>query len=586
MYYSKYKTVQILVPLLKAHDIKHIVISPGTRMREFVLSVEEDPFFKCYSVVDERSAAYFAIGISQELNVPVAIVCTSSTATTNYYPGITEAFYQKVPILVLTGDRDPYLLGQQEDQMINQVNMYDRIVKKSVHLSIIKDQADVWYCERLINEAILELNHRGKGPVHINVPVPAVITWGNDKEIVTYPEVRSIKRITFHGMHDALLQEKEEQLKKANRILLMAGQNTEPFDNNLLVAFFAKYNCIIHAEHMGNIDIDGRLNLSMISEGITELEFDEYMPDIVISFHGTLGISRNMKETFRKKKFEHWHITEDGQIIDVYKNLTTVFECTSKTFLEYFVKRAEPEMQNNRIYYNLWLQKKDAISYQDLRFSNVFAIKELIKQLPENSILHLSILNSIRISHFFELPKNTKVYANIGTDGIDGSMSTFLGQSVVSDKLSFLVIGDLSFFYDMNSLRIKHIKNNVRILLINNHGGNEFYQQPIMPTTDEGLGAKHNASAKGWAESVNFKYLSAKNEEEYFVNLKKMVTSQSETPVLLEIFTDTMIDRDALNSMRHSMRVLFDKNLILKDKVKSVLGDSNIKMIKNILGKK
>lgn len=582
MYYSKFKTIQVLIPLLKAHHINHIVISPGSRMREFVLSVEEDPFFTCYSVTDERSAAYFAMGIAQELNVPVAITCTSSTATTNYLPGITEAFYQKVPILVLTGDRDPYMLDQQEDQMINQVNMYDRVVRKSVHLPIVNNDHDFWYCQRLINEAILELDHREKGPVHINVSVPAVVTWDKDA-IEHYPEVRAIKRISFNAKDSKLLQEKVNKLKKAQRILVFAGQNTTPFNIEPLLQFFKKYNCIIHAEHMGNLNVEGKLNLAMLSLGLSESEFDEFMPDVVISFNGTLGITRNMKETFRKKKFSHWHICENGNLVDAYKNLTTIFECSANYFLEYFIDQADSEMQNNKIYYNKWLEKYNSITFHSVPYSNVFVIHEFIKTMPENCLLHLSILNSIRISHFFELPENTKVYANLGADGIDGSMSTFLGQSIVTDRLSFLIIGDLSFFYDMNSLRIKHIKNNVRILLINNHGGNEFYQQPIMPTTDMGLGAKHNNSAQGWAQSVGFKYISAQTGEEYSERLAEFLTVESDSPILLEAFTDTMVDRETVLTMKRSMRVLFNKNAEIKEKVRSVIGDSGYKKVKNIL---
>lgn len=580
----KFKSLQVLVQLLKAHNINHIVISPGSRMREFILAVEEDSFFVTYSVTDERSASYFAIGISQELNVPVAITCTSSTATTNYLPGISEAFHQGVPILVLTGDRDPYLLGQQEDQMINQVNMYDRFVKKSVHLPIVNNDADFWYCGRLINEAILELDHRGKGPVHINIPVPAVEKWYNDI-VEHYPEVRPIKRISIDNNNSAILIEKVEELNAAQKILVLAGQNTTPFNIELLSQFFEKYNCIFHSEHMGNVEFEGRLNISMLSDGILESVFDEFMPDILISFNGTLGITRNLKETLRKKKLQHWHICENGTIMDGYKNLTTVFECRADQFFEYFVKSATSDKYNDKVYYHKWLEKLNAVTMPQISFSSVLVIKHILSKIPKKCILHLSILNSIRISQFFEIPENTKVYANIGTDGIDGCMSTFFGQSIVTDRLSFLIIGDLSFFYDMNSLRIKHIKSNARVLLINNHGGNEFYQQKIMPTTDQGLGAKHFNNARGWVESVGFRYLSAQNKEEYSEKLDDFVAEESSCPILFEVFTDTMADREMVFSMRRAMIRPFDKNATLKDNVKNVIGDSNFKRIKTILGK-
>lgn len=299
MYFPKFKTFQIIIPLLKAFNISHIVISPGSRMREFVLAVEEDPFFQTYNVTDERSASYFAIGISQELNVPVVITCTSSTATSNYIPGITEAFYQSVPIIVLTGDRDPYLLGQQEDQMIDQIGMYDKIVRKSVNLPIIKDNHDKWYCERLINEALLELDHHKSGPVHINVPVPAVINWENDKSIETYPEVRKIDRIFLNSKSEKLLNEKIQQLSLSKKILVIAGQNTTKFEDQIISEFFKRYNCIIHSEFMGNITGSGIVNLASISEMIPNEIYEDFMPDLVISFHGNIAISRKLKETLR-----------------------------------------------------------------------------------------------------------------------------------------------------------------------------------------------------------------------------------------------------------------------------------------------
>ncbi|WP_321479827.1 2-succinyl-5-enolpyruvyl-6-hydroxy-3-cyclohexene-1-carboxylic-acid synthase [uncultured Bacteroides sp.] len=583
--YTQYKSICILIALLKEHNIRHVVISPGSRMRDFLLSVEEDPFFTCYSVVDERSAAYFAIGISQELNVPVAITCTSSTATTNYLPGITEAFYQGVPLLVLTGDRDPYMLGQQEDQMIDQINMYGKVVRKFVQLPIVNTDADFWYCERLINEAILELDHRGKGPVQINVPVPAIITWPTEY-VDSLPEVRVIKRVTFKEDKTEMLQEKLQEIKNAQKILVLIGQKTNSVQEELFIRFFKKYNCVFHAEHMGNLNIEGKINLAMLSQGLLDTEFDDFLPDVVISCYGTLGISRNLKETFRKKKINHWLINENGNVVDAYKNLTTIFECEPTFFFNYFIEHAEVDLKNNEVYYNKWLEKYQAISIPDTPFSHVSVIRDFLKRMPEKSLLHLSILNSIRISHFFELPADTRVYANIGTDGIDGCMSTFFGQSVVSQRLSFLIIGDLSFFYDMNSLRIRHIRNNVRILLINNYGGNEFYQQPIRSTTDNSIGAKHGNKAEGWAESVGFHYMTAQNEQEYNSKLNDFFKPVSDTPVLFEVFTKQMTDVDSLRLVQKSIRNIFDKNAALKNTVRSVLGETGIKTIKNILGKK
>ena len=518
---------------------------------------------------------------------PVVITCTSSTATTNYVPGVTEAFYQGVPLVVLTGDRDPYMLGQQEDQMINQVGMYDRVVRKSVTLPIVKnDTEDKWYCERLINEALLELSHHKSGPVHINVPVPAVIYWNKDKVIEQYPSVKIIHRYYFDGTDEPHLMDKVKELSKAQKILILAGQYTGDFDMSLLEQFFEKYNCVIHAEHMGNVDCKGKINIAALSELIPEDIFEEYKPDIVISFHGTMAITRGLKEKLRTKRFEHWLIDENGAVVDAYKNLTSIFECTPEVFFKYFIKKSVANQNNNLTYYNKWLSKKKQAIPQKVEYSNVYVIEHFLKKMPSNSLLHLSILNSIRISHYFDLPEATKVYSNVGTDGIDGCLSSFFGQSVATEKESFIIIGDLSFFYDMNSLRIKHIKPNVHILLINNHGGNEFYLQEIKPTTPQGLGASHVNTARGWAESLGYKYITASNENEFQSHIDEFVQQKREHPVLFEVFTNQMSDRQAVISMRTFYRYLFDKNGAMKKTVKNIVGENTIKNIKSFLGKK
>ena len=213
--YTKIKNVQILVSLLKQHNIRHLVLSAGTRHVPLAHSVENDDFFKCYSVVDERSAGYFALGLAKELREPVAIACTSSTATCNYVPPIAEAYYQKVPLLVLTGDRDPYLLDQLEDQMINQVDMYRNFCKKCVSLPVVENDKDVWYCQRLINEALLELNHHGAGPVQINFPINQSIEDIADASVPELPVYNKIERCEI-GKNKALWQQKAEKLKNAN----------------------------------------------------------------------------------------------------------------------------------------------------------------------------------------------------------------------------------------------------------------------------------------------------------------------------------------------------------------------------------
>jgi 2-succinyl-5-enolpyruvyl-6-hydroxy-3-cyclohexene-1-carboxylate synthase len=245
------------------------------------------------------------------------------------------------------------------------------------------------------------------------------------------------------------------------------------------------------------------------------------------------------------------------------------------------------EVKNNKMYYNTWLSIYQQIKIPSLPWSNAFVIQQFLQRMPENTLLHLSILNSIRISHFFELPANTNIYANIGTDGIDGTMSSFLGQAFVTNRLSFLIIGDLSFLYDMNSIRIRHVKNNVRILLINNYGGGEFHLAPHPETIDRHIAAEHNISAKGWIEQAGFSYLSAKSKDEYVSNLSKFMAVKSECPIIFEVFTDMKNDAESVNNVIKLNWTLLNKNMTdtLKQTARSILGEDGYSTVKNTVKK-
>ena len=249
--YTELKSYQIIIALLKKYGIRHCVLSAGSRNVPFVHSIEEDPFFKCYSVVDERSAGYFAMGIAQELNEPVVISCTSSTATCNYWPAVAAAYYQNVPLVILTSDRTPAMLKQREDQMIDQVGMFDRHVRKSVNLPIVDDQDNFIFCQRLVNEALLELNHHGTGPVHINVPMKA---YNNSFNVKKLPDVVWFERLDKLS-EEAVWNKKIEKLKKAKRILIVCGQMSHVSDKlrNNLDRFFEKFNTSLTMEYMTNI---------------------------------------------------------------------------------------------------------------------------------------------------------------------------------------------------------------------------------------------------------------------------------------------------------------------------------------------
>lgn len=589
--YTELKAYQIIIALFKKWGIKHCVLSAGSRNVPFVHSIEKDPFFKCYSVVDERSAGYFALGLSQQLQEPVVISCTSSTATCNYWPPVAEAFYQGVPLIVLTSDRNPAMLGQWEDQMIDQVGMYDRHVRKSVNLPAEINNQDDWiYCQRLVNEALLELNHHGTGPVHINIPMKSYNNSFNTKSL---PEVIKIDRVEVLS-DDSLWKEKIEELKNAKRILVTVGQRSY-FSDNLnkqLTDFFHHYNAAISVDYMSNVDCDGALNLSVSTDTryITVNKFKELLPDIVISFGG--NVFGGIKEELLKFKgeFRHWSIQEDGRVVDMYKSLDTIFECSA----EYFFSKANEmasSSKNDEVYYNKFKEYNDKVVYPEFEYGNIYAIKNVVENIPSGSTLHLSINDSIRITNFFKLNPNIKVFANIGTHGIDGCMSSLIGQSNGTDSLSYLVIGDLSFFYDMNSLRIRHLGKNVRILLLNNHGGEEFYFNHMWKDkySDLHTTARHKTKAEGWVKENGFLYLSAHDKESYDKALPQFMAKESDRPILLEVFSEMKTDADSIYDFYDLSRPRDLQSEIIrhsKELIKKTIGEDKAKKIASALGKR
>ena len=586
--YTELKSYQIIIALLKEYGINQCVLSAGARNVPFVHSVEEDPYFECYSVVDERSAGYFALGLAQQTGKPVVISCTSSTAACNYWPPVAEAFYQNVPLVVLTSDRDPALLGQREDQMIDQVGMFDRHVRKSVNLPIVKDDDDFRLCQRLVNEALLELDHHEGGPVHINVPMK----WYSTSFTVTkLPSVTRIRRI---GVEDAssAWEEMSGRLQKCKRILVACGQKSAP-SNELkrqLEGFFKRYSCAIAVEHMSNIGVEGSINTFVCMEGkyITPKKFDELCPELVISFGGNLMQGLKPQLRTEKKEFEHWLVSPDGTVCDLFGHLSAIFECSPECFFRHMNEAAGESAEADPSYYNELKAYADSVVHPEFPWSNVYAIEKVAAGIPAGAIVHLSINTAIRAMNFFELPENTRVYANIGTYGIDGCPSSFLGQATATDGPAFLVIGDLAFFYDMNALRIRHVKNNVRILLLNNRGGEEFYYNGMWQNEKSDLhtSARHNTEAGGWAESCGYRYLRADDKATFDEALPAFL-GDSDRPVLFEVFTEMSTDAKAIYDFYDASRprdAVSDMKRAGKDFVKRTIGKETAVKIADKLG--
>ncbi|MGK0741648.1 2-succinyl-5-enolpyruvyl-6-hydroxy-3-cyclohexene-1-carboxylate synthase [Leucobacter sp. Z1108] len=538
--YAAQKNVQLLVALLKAHGISHVVISPGSRNMAFVRSVELDPFFTCYSVVDERSAAYFAIGISLATGQPVAMSSTSAQATRNYIPGMTEAFYRKVPLVVITADFHESLIGQGTMQAIRQMSIPSDSAKVSVQLPVVEEQQDAWYCERLINEALIGLHFNGSGPVHINVPIAE--HW--EGSVTHLPQVKEIRHYNAHS-------EDMPQLNNAKILVLVGAHHPfSPLEQSSLERFVESYGAVVYTNHLSNYHGAGAANGSLIVRGIPSTDRKFYEPDLLITIGEQIG-EYDIDGFLKRARPVHWRVNSDGSVVDTYQSLSAVFQMPESYFFDHYSSLTETSGIDS--YRMLW-EKANArrVVPTELPLSHAYIAGVLSPLIPSHSVMHFAILSALRNWSFFQLDRTISCYSNVAAFGIDGCLSTFIGHSSATDQLCVLVIGDLAFFYDMNSIGIRHVRGNARIVLVNNSGGGEFRtyshsaNRYFGDAANEHIAAAgHWGSARGWAESSGWSYLSARTKEEFHASISDFL-GESDVPVLLEIFTTMQDDSDGV----------------------------------------
>lgn len=505
-----------------------------------VKSIEEDHFFTCYSLVDERSAAYFAIGLSLEVNAPVGMCCTSAQATRNYIPGMTEAFYRKTPILAITADYDANFTDQLNMQAIRQMSIPSDAANVSVDIPVVKDQNDEHLVTRRINEAIDALTRNGGGPAHVNIRI-------NQHWVEGSKELETARKITRYN----LLDEQWPQIGN-KKVLLVIGQH-HPFseqEKQSIENFALKYDVAIYVNHISNFNGEKTVhgNIRLMTGAIGDL-----CPDLIVTIGGHLG-DYPLDGSLKKAGIDHWRVSADGSYCDTYNSLISIFECPERQFFERIVKDAPDNTSNG--YYQQWVDEIEKTKIpDDFPLSHALVAKKLSPLIPTDANMHFAILNSLRFWEFFTIAPSIKSYSNVAGFGIDGCLSTFLGQSVASEALNFLIIGDLSFFYDMNAIGIRHIKNNVRIVLVNNNGGCEF-RLKTSPAEQFGENAnRHIAagnhfgdSAEGWVKNNQFKYLGVKSKNELEDALKVLV-QPSDSPIFLEVFTEMSDDAATLQSI-------------------------------------
>lgn len=552
--YTDKKSILQLAALLKAHGIRKIVLCPGSRNIPIVQTLANIPDFTCYPMTDERSAGFFALGLALHGGTPAAVCCTSGTALLNLHPAVAEAFYQQVPLVVISADRPAAWIGQMDGQTLPQPGVFGSLVKKSVDLPEVDSEESEWYCNRLINEALLELNHHGKGPVHINVPISEPFF---KLPVTELPEVRVITRYQGLSVYDKDYQPLIDRLNRYQRRMAVVGQM------NLIYLFDKRYTKMLYkhfawfTENISNQTVPG-VPIRNIEPLLCSMNFEtqqKMRPELLITYGGHI-ISKRLKKFLRRHPpVEHWHIAPDGEVVDLYGSLTTVIEMDPFEFLE----KIAPMMENRTPEYpRQWEALSKAIPQAQFDYSEMSAIGAVIKNLPAPCSLHLANSSVVRYAQLFDIPANVEILSNRGTNGIEGSLSTALGYATASDKLNYLFIGDLSFFYDMNALWNSNYGANIRILLLNNEGGEIFHALPGLELHENArrfVTATHCTTAKAWAEDRGFEYLSAHNSEE--LNAAVTVFTQASVtnrPMLLEVFTDKNLDIEMLKEYYHNLK--------------------------------
>lgn len=578
-FYTNERNVQIVIALLKAHGIHRVIASPGTTNMTFVVSIENDPWFHIWSSVDERSASYLACGMAAETGEPVVISCTGATASRNYMPGLTEAYYRKLPVLAITSTRGNYKIGHLIDQQIDRRNIPNDIAIESVTIPMVKDYEDERFCEIEANKAILALKLNGGGPVHINM----YTRYSHDFSVREIPHVNTIYRHTIY--------DKEwPSIPHDGRIVVRIGSHADFTDEQTraIDEFCATYDAVVCCDHTsgyrGKYEVHGQLVFG-------QQMWQSSLRNTNLCIH----IGEVSGDQFCVNAKHTWRVSPDGALRDTFGNLRRVFMMHETDFFNHYKKKD----CNHTEYLDSLNKEIDEIKNKipNLPFSNIWMAQQMHDKLPKGCEIHFGIYHSLRSWNFFKLPMGIQAKCNVGGFGIDGGVSSMIGASLSnSDKLFFGVFGDLAFFYDMNVIGNRHVGNNVRILLINNGKGNEFrnYGHPCFFLGDEAdkyiaaaghYGNMSNLLVKNYAENLGYDYLKAANKEEFISGIEHFLSPHiGDRPILFEVFTETDDESNALETI---LNIVIDQKAQIKSNikkaVKKVVGDKGIETIMKII---
>jgi len=557
--------------------LTHAILCPGSRCAPLTLSFARHAKIQTRTISDERSAGFIALGIAQHTKLPTVLVCTSGTAAYNFAPAVAEAYFSETPLLVFTADRPAEWIAQQDGQTIHQPNLYGQHVKKTFQLPQEYEHSDSqWAINRIVNEAINLSLQEPQGPVHINAPFREPL-YPKAGEVISFSE--DVRVIEDFAPAFALTEEQKRTLSAGwpafNNVLIVAGQQHDDTNSvSSLTHFFQTHNIPIVGDIITNLHaIEKLVRHADVFLGQASAAVKKTLhPDLLITF-GQSVISKNLKLFIREHAPKaHWHIQPAGLVADPFKSITQVFHTTPAAFFNFLstLQSADSFRQQKQNNFNkLWeVEERRALRALDEFFpqsdlAELELVREVISQLPPDANLHVANSMSVRYANFIGLTaaqKDVHVYANRGTSGIDGCTSTAVGHALAGTRPNVLITGDLAFFYDRNAFWHNYALPNLRVVVLNNHGGVIFKMidgPGTMPEADEYFVTHQKLNARKLCEEFEFEYLKLDNKRKLKNLLKDFFEPDGKTKVL-ELESDSALNKTIFDNLKQKIHKSYE----------------------------
>ncbi len=566
-----------LAQLCHLHGVTSAVISPGSRSAALTLAFARNPAIECRVVMDERAAAFIALGMAQQQKKPVALICTSGSAAYNFAPAVAEAFFQQIPLLVFTADRPKEWIHQNDGQTIYQSEIYGRHVKGFWELPADYSHPDaIWFINRSVNEALLLAQEFPFGPVHINVPIREPFYPKADEDFLPAKDIRIIKRVKTQKVVDEEIWQKiEREWKESNKILIAVGQiERNDYLNQLLMLFSEKLHIPVLGDAISNLNRK-ELFISKHDLFLNEDVIDNLCPDLLITL-GKSFISKNFKNYIRKSRpKKHWHIAEDVHVVDTFQTLTQQINISPESFLVRLYEVINggaldeySKIEERKSFQIDWVREerdkkqflKDYLA-ELTTLDDITAINFVLSNLPKDTQLHLANSMTVRYVNILGIDQESvEVFCNRGTSGIDGCVSTAIGAALNTDRHVFLIVGDVAFFYDRNGLLVENLPQNLKIILINNRGGVIFRMidgPASQPELQQYFETRHEFNARRTAEDSNIRYFLVQHTPDNNLNglsetWKDFVDSKSTS--IIEIQTNPELNERTFRDFKKFVR--------------------------------